>query len=136
MGPRLNLGYNRPVLHTLCLLLALSAGDDAGAPDGGTPDAGLATPAPAPKFSWVHGDGGWIADGGVTDLLTVRVGETARVVFPFPLVLMQCDDPLLELGASEDTLLLKGLQPGSTRCGYWYYQQAWPHRYMEVTVTR
>lgn len=127
MGRRPNLDYKGLVLLLLLALLA--------ATDGGSPDAGPSA-APPPAFRWTHGDGGWIADGGVTDVLTVRVGETARVVFPLPIVLMQCDEPLLELGADEDTLLLKGLQPGHTRCGYWYYQQAWPHRYMEVTVTR
>lgn len=131
MGPARNLGYNRLVLRTLPLLLALLS-----AVDGGAPDAGLTVPEAPPAFRWTHGDGGWIADGGVTDLLTVRVGQTARVVFPLPIVLMQCDEPLLELGASEDTLLLKGLEAGHTRCGYWYDQRPWPHRYMEVTVSK
>jgi hypothetical protein len=129
------------------LLLPLLAAVDGGvaAPDGGHPDAGVAArdagvearaPAAPERWKWVHGDGGWIADGGVSDFLTVRVGETARVQLELPIVLMQCDEPLLELDATEDTLLLTGLKPGHTMCGFWYAQRAWPHRYMDVTVTR
>lgn len=101
--------------------------------DGGVPDAGA--PA-APLWNWVDGDGGWLLDGGVTDILTLQVGQTARVVFPFPIVLMQCDEALLGLGANEDTLLLTGLDAGHTSCGFWFYKRAWPHRFMDVTVSR
>lgn len=137
----------RPSLLLLPLLAAVDGGlsaPDAGRPDGGVTardggvDAGLevrAPPAPE-RWKWVHGDGGWIADGGVSDFLTVRVGETARVQLELPIVLMQCDEQLLELDATEDTLLLKGVKPGHTMCGFWYFQRAWPHRYMDVTVTR
>lgn len=103
------------------------------AADGGTPDAG---PPDAGTWSWINGDGGWLLDGGSTDILTVRVGETARIVFPFPIVLMQCNDELLGLGATEDTLLLTGVKEGHTSCGFWFYQRAWPHRSMDVTVSK
>lgn len=116
---------------SLVLLALLSA--DGGAPDAGLPDAGPTAPA---RWSWIDGDGGWLLDGGVTDVLSVRVGETARVIFPFPIVLMQCDEPLLGLGATEDTLLLTGTRAGHTTCGFWFYQRAWPHRSMDVTVSR
>ena len=110
------------------LLLSLLSAD--GGIDGGVPDAGLT------RWSWTDGDGGWLLDGGSTDILTVRVGETARVVFPFPIVLMQCDEPLLTLGATEDTLLLTGAKAGHTACGFWFYPRAWPHRSMDVTVSK
>lgn len=102
-------------------------------PDGGVTDAGVVDPA---RWKWIDGDGGWLLDGGSTDVLTVRVGETARIVFPFPIVLMQCDEPLLTLGATEDTLLLTGAQAGHTACGFWFYERAWPHRSMDVTVSK
>ncbi len=113
------------------LLLLLAA--DGGIPDGGVPDAGLATPAPV-KWKFIDGDGGWLLDGGFTDILSVSVGETARVVFPLPIVLMQCNEPLLELGATEDTLLLTGAKEGHTACGFWFDKRAWPHRSVDVTV--
>ena len=108
------------------LLLTLAA-------DGGTPDAGVAD---AKTWKWIDGDGGWLLDGGSTDILTLRMGDTARVVFPFPIVLMQCNEPLLGLGATEDTLLLTGIREGHTACGFWFYSQAWPHRSMDVTVSK
>ena len=124
-------------MFTSILLLALAA--DAGVPDGGLADAGIidaGPPTPA-KWRWTHTDGGfWLNDAGLSDLLTVRVGETARVIFPFPIVLMQCDEQLLELGATEDTLLLTGAKAGHTTCGFWFYEQAWPHRSMDVTVSK
>lgn len=101
--------------------------------DGGVTDAGVVD---AGTWKWIDGDGGWLLDGGSTDVLTLRVGETARVVFPFPIVLMQCDEPLLALGATEDTLLLTGAKAGHTACGFWFYERAWPHRSMDVTVSK
>jgi hypothetical protein len=127
------------------LSLALAAGvqepvRDAGVPDAGIPDAGIADAGldagPPPRWSWIDGDGGWLLDGGFTDILKVRVGETARVVFPFPIVLMQCDEQLLGLGATEDTLLLTGVKAGHTACGFWFDVRAWPHRSMDVTVSK
>lgn len=115
------------LITTTTILLLLAA--DGGIPDGGT------TP-PKVTWKWIDGDGGWLLDGGSTDVLTVRVGETAKVRFPFPIVLMQCDEPLLSLGATEDTLLLTGEKAGHTACGFWFYQRAWPHRSMDVTVTK
>lgn len=98
--------------------------------DGGVPDAGLT------KWSWVDGDGGWIGDGGITDFLSLRVGETAHVKLPLPIVLMQCDEQLLSLDATDDTLLLTGAKAGHTFCGFWFTKRDWPHRYFEVTVTK
>lgn len=115
------------MLHTI-LLLTLTF-------DGGTPDAGVEAPKPAVTWKWIDGDGGYILDGGFTDQLTLRVGETARVIFPFPIVLMQCDHELLRLGATEDTLLLTGLAAGHTACGFWFWERAWPHRSMDVIVS-
>ena len=117
----------------LLTLLLLTLAADAGTPDAGVADAGIAAPV---TWKWIYGDGGWLLDGGSTDVLTLRVGETARIVFPFPIVLMQCDEPLLGLGATEDTLLLSGLKAGHTACGFWFYQRAWPHRSMDVTVSK
>ena len=119
----------------IILMLALTV-DGGLVIDAGVPDAGVPTPAPPAKWKWIDGDGGWLLDGGSTDVLTVRVGETARIVFPFPIVLMQCNEELLGLGATEDTLLLTGLKAGHTACGFWFYQRAWPHRSMDVTVTK
>ena len=124
------------VLLTSILTLTLAA--DAGMPDGGIPDAGIveAVDAGPSHWKWIGADGGWLNDAGLSDILTVRVGETAKVIFPFPIVLMQCDEPLLELGANEDTLLLTGAKAGHTSCGFWFYEQAWPHRSMDVTVSK
>ena len=115
------------------LLLAVLSAD--GGVDGGVPDAGVADAGPA-RWNWIDGDGGWLLDGGITDILTLRVGETAHIVFPLPIVLMQCDEPLLGLGATEDTLLLSGLKPGHTACGFWFDKRAWPHRTFDVTVSK
>ena len=133
-------------MFTWILMLALAADlpepdpqvrRDAGQLDAGMRDGAIASPdAGPPRWAWTNGDGGWLLDGGVTDIVTVRVGETARVVFPFPIVLMQCDAPLLGLGATQDTLLLTGLDAGHTTCGFWFYERAWPHRSMDVTVSK
>lgn len=124
---------------TSILILTLAADaviPDGGSSDGGVPDAGTTVDAGPARWKWIAGDGGWLTDAGISDILTVRVKETARVIFPFPIVLMQCDEPLLELGANEDTLLLTGAKPGHTTCGFWFYEQAWPHRSMDVTVSK
>jgi hypothetical protein len=110
----------------LALVFALDGGPSA--------DAG---PPPAPeRFTWKHDKGEWMNDAGLTDILLVRVGETAEVKFPFAIVLMQCDEPLLTLDATEETLLLKGAKAGQTTCGFWFDRRAWPHRTMQVTVTK
>ena len=116
------------------LLLALLAADA----DGGTDmDAGVdAGPEQPARWSWNHADGGWLDDAGLTDELRLHVGEVAEVRFPLPVVLMQCDAPLIKLGATETTLLLTGADAGVTTCGFWFAQRAWPHRSMRVTVGR
>lgn len=114
----------------LLLLLALDGGVslDAGAAlDAGVPDAG-------PRVRWTHDKGEWLNDAGVTDVLVLHLRDVAEVKFPFPIVLMQCDEPLLTLGANEDTLLLTGAKTGRTRCGFWFDRRAWPHRTMDVAV--
>lgn len=112
----------------LLLLLAL----DGGAPlDAGVPDAGS---KPAPRVSWKHAQGEWMNDAGLTDVLVLHVRDVAEVKFPFAIVLMQCDEPLLTLGATEETLLLTGAKAGHTTCGFWFDRRAWPHRTMDVTV--
>lgn len=110
-------------------------GRDAGSPrgDGGS-DAGTSPPPKRARWSWTHADGGWLLDGGVSDLLTVSVGETAEVRFPHPIILMQCDEVLLSLSATEDTLLLTGEKAGHTQCGFWWFRQPFPNRMMDVTV--
>lgn len=108
----------------LLLMLTLAA-------DGGTPDAG----APS-RYEWIANDGGFFTEDGVTDRLTMRVGETANITLGRPIVLMQCDDELLVLGADENTLLLTAKRAGKTRCGFWFEKRAYPHRFFEVTVTR
>ena len=129
-------------MFTVLLLLALAGplpprGVEPTVLDGGVTDGGVGDAGPDPaRWKWIDGDGGWLLDGGSTDVLTVRVGETARIVFPFPIVLMQCDEPLLSLGATEDTLLLTGARAGHTACGFWFYERAWPHRSMDVTVSK
>lgn len=141
-----------PALLLCCSLAAPAAGDaglgDAGtstardggvgAADGGARDAGVDAGVrevpKRPRWSWVHGDGGFLLDGGVTDVLSVSIGETAEVRFPHPILLMQCDEVLLGLSATEDTLLLKGEKAGHTQCGFWWFRQAWPNRMMDVTV--
>lgn len=112
----------------LLSLLAADAGVDAPQP----------TPAPAPleRWKWSHADGGWLDDAGVTDTLTMRVGEVGELQFPLPIMLMQCDEPLITLEATLDTLLLKAVATGHTRCGFWYRPQSWPHRTLDVIVTR
>lgn len=119
------------VLRLIALwLLAFDGGADAGLLDAGAP-----TPPPT-RWQWTHADGGWLNDAGVTDTLTMRLGEVAEVQLPRPIILMQCDEPLLSLDATIDTLLLKAVKPGSTRCGFWYDKQSWPHRTLDVTVAR
>lgn len=116
------------------LVLALAA--DGGVLDGGVPDAGAVDAgAPPRKWKWEHADGGFLTPDGVTDVLTMRVGEVAQVKLALPIMLMQCDSQLLTLDATVDTLLLKAVKAGHTRCGFWYRANAYPHRTMELTVT-
>lgn len=141
------------VLSCLSLAALAAGGDDAGPADAGTGlgrdagtprgdggsadgggDAGTRPPPKRARWSWTHGDGGWLLDGGVSDLLTVSVGETAEVRFPHPIILMQCDEVLLSLSATEDTLLLTGEKVGHTQCGFWWFRQPFPNRMMDVTV--
>lgn len=146
------------VLSSVSLVALAAGGDDAGStdagrsdagarprPDAGTPrsdggsadgggDAGTSPPPKRARWSWTHGDGGWLLDGGVSDILTVSVGETAEVRFPHPIILMQCDEVLLSLSATEDTLLLTGEKAGHTQCGFWWFRQPFPNRMMDVTV--
>jgi hypothetical protein len=125
----------RAGLIALIPLLALAADGGSSTADGG---AGLdAGQRPAPqRWRWTHADGGWLDDAGTTDVLVVPLGETARVQFPLPIVLMQCDAELLRLAATRDALLLTGTDAGHTSCGFWFFKQSWPHRYMDVTVPK
>mgnify|MGYP001587890816 FL=1 len=102
--------------------------------DGGMDAGPGARPPPPERLSWTYLGVESVLDGGYSDALSLRVGETAEVVFPFPIVLMQCDQPLLTLAATQDTLLLTGGTPGRTSCGFWFYERAWPHRFMDVIV--
>jgi hypothetical protein len=109
---------------------------DAGAGDAGLTDAGAADGGP-PKVtaSWVHADGGFLTDAGVSDRVVVPVGGFQEVRFPHPLLAGQCDDPdIARIDGSGDTLIFRGLVPGHTFCGFWFYRQAWPNRYVELTV--
>ncbi|MFT3714081.1 MAG: hypothetical protein QM817_40990 [Archangium sp.] len=115
------------------LLAALDGGatPDAGTLDGGVVDAGPVAP---PRWQWTHDGGWWLNDAGLTDVLTMRVGETAEVKLPHPIILMQCDVPLVTLGATQDTLLLTAVQKGDTHCGFWFKKNSWPDRSMELHV--
>lgn len=121
----------------LLLLAGVFGGTvDAGTPDGGV-DAGVADAgidAGPPRWQWTHDGGAWLTKDAVTDILTMRVGETARVNLPLPIILMQCDQPLLTLGATTDTLLLTAIKPGDTRCGFWFRKNGYPDRTMELHV--
>ena len=116
---------------SLWLLLSVLLSSDGGV-DGGV-DAGTLSPRDD-RWKWTHADGGALFADGVTDVLTMRVGETARVMLPRPIVLMKCDQELLKLDATVDTLLLTAFKDGKTRCGFWYEKSAWPHRTMELEV--
>lgn len=117
----------------LLLCLALDGGLPAGVTvDAGTVDAGPVTPTP--PWAWETADGGFLDPDGTTDVLTLKLGATAHVRLARPIVLMQCDDELLTLGATDDELLLTAVKRGETRCGFWYTPNAIPHRYMRVTV--
>lgn len=121
------------MFRSVTLLLMMAALAHAGV-DGGVDAGPTARPPPPERWSWTYLGVDSVLDGGFSDSLSLRVGETAEVVFPFPVVLMQCDRPLLTLAATEDTLLLTGAMPGRTHCGFWFYERAWPHRFMDVTV--
>lgn len=109
----------------------LDAGVDAGASDAGTPDAG----PPARRASWVAAsDGGYLADGGISDLVVVPVGGKIGHRFPHPTILIQCDRPLVEITADVDTIYLHGLDAGHTQCGFWFFRQPFPNRFADVTV--
>ncbi|MBL8917014.1 MAG: hypothetical protein JNM17_40290, partial [Archangium sp.] len=105
---------------------------DAGASDAGV-DAGVVDAGP-PRWQWTHDGGAWLTKDAVTDILKMRVGETAQVKLPLPIILMQCDQPLLTLGATSDTLLLTATKSGDTRCGFWFRKNAFPDRTMELHV--
>lgn len=103
--------------------------------DGGI-DGGVVRVEPtSTSWKWAHADGGFLTPDGVTDTLSMRVGETAHIKLDLPIILMQCDEPLLQLDATIDTLLLKALKPGKTRCGFWYKRNSYPDRTMELTVS-
>lgn len=125
------------------LLTGVDAGPrepaDAGAPDGGVdggaPDAGV-TPR-APRASWVHADGGLLdAETGVSDRVTVPVGGKQEVLLPQKILYGHCDDQsLLRIDGDGDTLIFRGLAPGRTHCGFWFFESPFPARYVEVVVT-
>lgn len=116
------------------LLVAMLLGSDGGLSDAGTPDAGeVSTPK---RWTWTHAtDAGFLTPDGVTDVVTMRVGEIAQVKLDLPIILMQCDETLVTLDATIDTLLLKAVKPGHTRCGFWYRKNGYPDRTMELTVS-
>lgn len=128
---------------TLLSVLALAllgaeggAPSDAGTPDAGQPDAGAARVVPVgPRASWVHADGGFFTDAGVSDLVVVPVGGAQKVTFPQPIISGHCDDQsLLTIDGTEDSLIFRGVAPGHTHCGFWFHQQPFPNRYVGVTV--
>jgi len=106
---------------------------DASLADGGVVDAGARTPAVT--SSWVHADGGFFTDAGVSDVVVVAVGGSQAVQFPHPIIFGHCDDQsLLVIDGTEDALVFRGVAPGTTYCGFWYRRQSYPNRYVEVTV--
>lgn len=123
------------------LALALMAADlDAGAKDAGWTDGGLADAGPRaapslPGSSWLHADGGFFSDAGVSDVVVVAVGGSQPVQFPHPIIFGHCDDQtILRIDGTEDTLVFRGVASGHTFCGFWYRRQSYPNRYVEVTV--
>ncbi|MCC6337197.1 MAG: hypothetical protein IT380_24785 [Myxococcales bacterium] len=104
--------------------------------DGGTPDAGAVDAGPLEvKASWLHADGGFFTDAGVSDVVVVPVGGAQEVRFPHPLVSGHCDDQdVARIEGTDDTLIFRGVVPGHTFCGFWFYEQPFPNRYLELTV--
>jgi hypothetical protein len=127
--------------HMLALVLMAALGADGGvSTDGGVSldgglDGGVPEKVVNTKWTWFHADGGFLTPDGVTDTLTMRVGEVAHIHFDLPIILMQCDEPLLSLDATLDTLLLKAIKPGKTRCGFWYRKNSYHDRTMELNVS-
>jgi hypothetical protein len=117
-------------------LVLMGADVDAGTTtDAGVGDAGVKPAPPSPKASWVNADGGFFSDAGVSDLVVVPVGGSQPVQFPHPIIFGHCDDQsLLRIDGTEDTLIIRGVAPGKTYCGFWYRKQSYPNRYVEVTV--
>jgi hypothetical protein len=111
------------------------AAADAGDEEGGAPDGGVA-PA-TPRASWVHADGGLLDEAtGVSDRVTVPVGGQQEVRLPQKLVYGHCDDPsLIRIDGDGETLVFRGVTPGRTHCGFWFFESPFPARYVEVVVT-
>jgi hypothetical protein len=111
------------------IALVLSAMADAGTTGfahSRTVDGG----APA---TW-HFDGGILRDGGVTDVLTLAVGQAVLVSFPLPIAFGQCDAPLVTVSPEGDRLRFEARQPGTTHCGYWFQKGALPQRLVLIEV--
>jgi hypothetical protein len=94
--------------------------------DSGT-DAGVAI------VVWRHLDGGR-TDAGVSDFVTIPIGQTAEIKFPHHCLTIRCDDDLVWITGTVDTVLIKGADAGLTHCGFWFFPQPFPNRYIEVSV--
>ncbi len=81
-----------------------------------------------------HYDGGILKDGGVTDVLTLSVGQSVLVSFPMPIAFGQCDAPLVTVSAEGDRLRFAAQKPGTTQCGYWFQKGALPQRLVFIEV--
>jgi hypothetical protein len=107
------------------------AGRDGGARpevDAGRPDAG-------PPASWRAFTGESLFDGGVSDLVELKVGASIEVSFPRQTVSIVCDDvTLFTLEPLVTTFRFTGLKPGHTHCGFWFEPNSFPNRYVDITV--
>jgi hypothetical protein len=109
-------------------------GRDAGpsaVPDGGdeAADAGRVVLA-----HWQRGDGG-LFDGGVTDVISLSVDASLDVAFLQQVTFMLCDDPLVvRADVLAERIVLNGVAPGATHCGFWFNRGSIPSRYISVVV--
>jgi hypothetical protein len=84
---------------------------------------------------WRVADGPVTFGKGVTDLVEVSVGSSVAVQFPQHVVTVVCDAPLAGVENRGPGLVFTGRDAGVTHCGFWYFPNAFPQRYVEVRVT-
>jgi hypothetical protein len=127
----------------LLLAVFFSAVPDAGtlSRDAGRLDSGIerdasidaGTDAGVAIVVWRHLDGGR-TDAGISDFVTIPLGQTAEIKFPQHCLTIRCDDDLVWITGTVDTVLIKGVAAGLTHCGFWFFPQPFPNRYIEVNV--
>jgi hypothetical protein len=102
---------------------------DAGIVDAGIEDAGIKYP------QWKHLDGG-ISDSGVSDFLGLKVGQKFGFKFPHICLEIHCDSPIVTISGDVDTVYVEAVSTGLTHCGFWFFQQPFPNRYIEIEVSK